>query len=405
MGRRFCFLFSVIVGMFSCTAVKSPDFPDVAVLQSDVIPVPGEETPVFNGGFGSAVVWSASDTCFYLLTDRGPNVDGQTPESKVFVVPEFVPQIGKFRLCGDSLIRLETILLRDTGGHLFDGLPNVGGDGATGETAYDLNGNVICSGRRGIDTEGLALAPDGSFWVSDEYGPFILHFDKKGNLLDEISPFNGGLPSYFANRRPNRGMEGLTISKDGKTLYGIMQSPLYLPDSRTKDDSRNLRLVKIDLETRRVQEYLYVLEDSRNMVSELCWLPNGMLLVLERDGKFLGEGSVFKKVFRISLIGATNISENQEIELLDSAGLQNRNIYPVSKSLYCDISESIPGYPHDKPEGITMIGDSILVVANDDDFGITASEPADGKIYPKFIWGTDGRRDKNELYFIRISSR
>ena len=29
----------------------------------------------------------------------------------------------------------------------------------------------------GYDSEGLVALKDGTFWVSDEYGPFITHFD------------------------------------------------------------------------------------------------------------------------------------------------------------------------------------------------------------------------------------
>ena len=29
---------------------------------------------------------------------------------------------------------------------------------------------------------------DGSFWVSDEYGPYIIHFDSTGKMIEKISP-------------------------------------------------------------------------------------------------------------------------------------------------------------------------------------------------------------------------
>lgn len=37
------------------------------------------------------------------------------------------------------------------------------------------------------------------------------------------------LPQEFSYRRANRGMEGLTITPDQKTLVGIMQSTMDLP--------------------------------------------------------------------------------------------------------------------------------------------------------------------------------
>ena len=44
------------------------------------------------------------------------------------------------------------------------------------------------------DSEGLVAMPDGSFWVSDEYGPFITHFDGNGRQLDRLSPFDSTRP-------------------------------------------------------------------------------------------------------------------------------------------------------------------------------------------------------------------
>jgi hypothetical protein len=39
-----------------------------------------------------------------------------------------------------------------------------------------------------IDAEGLALANDGGFWVSDEYGPYVYHFDTAGKMIGAIRP-------------------------------------------------------------------------------------------------------------------------------------------------------------------------------------------------------------------------
>ena len=35
----------------------------------------------------------------------------------------------------------------------------------------------------GLDSEGLAALNDGTFWVSDEYGPHIVHYDANGKKL------------------------------------------------------------------------------------------------------------------------------------------------------------------------------------------------------------------------------
>ena len=55
---------------------------------------------------------------------------------------------------------------------------------------------------------------DGTFWVSDEYGPHIVHYDANGKEIGRINPFVNDvrntftLPQEFSYRRANRGMEG-----------------------------------------------------------------------------------------------------------------------------------------------------------------------------------------------------
>jgi len=51
--------------------------------------------------------------------------------------------------------------------------------------------------------------------VSDEYSPFITHFDRNGRALQRLSPFDGSLPAELANRVLNKGMEGLTVTPAG----------------------------------------------------------------------------------------------------------------------------------------------------------------------------------------------
>lgn len=358
---------------------KMPSYLTVPYEQDSVEGIPFVRV----GGFGSSMAFHESDSTFWLLTDRGPNADGPTPGSKVFLMPEFTPRIGIFKLRGDSLHLLRIVLLKDSTNTPFTGLPRVKGDGTTGETAYNDQKQIIPpSEQYGLDPEGLALAPDGSFWVSDEYGPFVMHFDPSGRCLEVLSPFNGKLPSAYAYRRPNRGMEGLCISRDGSTLYGIMQSPLRLPKKKHSLFSECLPLFALRTADGTIRQYAYPLEDKDNGVSELAFAGQDTLLVLERDGKFPSDGKGFKRVYQVSLAGADSL-------------------HPLRKELLVDLLEAIPSYDHDKPEGITLIGDSILAVANDDDFGV--SSLPDGTPIPKRK--KNGQVDRNEIYFIRLKKQ
>ena len=50
------------------------------------------------------------------------------------------------------------------------------------------------NGRLSLDAEGLVRLPDGTFFVSDEYGPYIYRFSATGTLLGAIRPPEAFIP-------------------------------------------------------------------------------------------------------------------------------------------------------------------------------------------------------------------
>ena len=175
----------------------------------------------------------------------------------------------------------------------------------------DLQGNRLAQDPNGYDSEGLVAMPDGSFRVSDEYGPFITHFTASGRAIARLSPLDGSLPRELVNRVPNRGMEGLTITPNGRMLVGIMQSALQQTDLNGSN-AKNIvpvRVVTYDLRTHALHEYLFLLDDPKadgTAVSEIAAVSNNTFLVDERDGNFPAPGG-YKKLWKISLNGATDV--------------------------------------------------------------------------------------------------
>lgn len=377
---------------------------------------------VYNGGFGSAVATdpNAADI-FYLLTDRGPNAEGPTSDIKIFGKADFSPQIGKFRLKDGKLVLEQTITLKNAAGQPLNGLPNPVGSGSTNETAIDLTGKTLSPSMDGIDSEGLVRASDGSFWVSDEYGPHILHVDANGRTIERINPFGDGtggrsIPAVFAKRKANRGMEGLAITPDGKTLVGIMQSPMSNPNAAGGANSVVLRILTFDIATAATKQYVYLMDNpSLTGVSEILAVNATTFLTLERDGGYAGAASspaTFKKVFKIDLSGATDISDPANgakgklftgktvEELKDQTGLTTAGIVPVSKTVVLDLLKGLPSiYPHDKAEGLALINGNTLVISNDDDFGVI---PGPGGTFAQKILPFTKSVDRNRLYFVKL---
>ena len=375
---------------------------------------------VRNGGFGSGM--TAHPTLsgnFYALTDRGPNASftGSAGKGKKFPIPSYTPRIGQFRLNAQGKPELvKEILFKNPAGQLITGLPNPEGRGATGEVPYDKDGNVLNFDDYGLDSEGLVALKNGEFWVSDEYGPHIVHYDSEGKELERISPIGvntGGrkIPAVFKRRRANRGMEGLAITPDEKTLVGIMQSTLYNPSKAEVTNKTLTRIVTFELSTGKTKQYLYRQEKDWNSNSEIVALSNTSFLVIERDGKFSGEESAQKHLYKIDISRATDVSseindvqgkviDGKTLEQLTWDEVAFKGIKVAEKSLVLDLVSYLPNnYPHDKLEGLWLINKNTIGVLNDDDFGV---ESSGSEVIQKILPGTK-HVDTNTLYLLDVS--
>ena len=381
---------------------------------------------IYNGGFGSGMARSVSNPeLLYFLTDRGPNFNGPESGQKVFPDLFFSPSVAVYKFDGTSLEFQREFKLKDKDGYELLGLPNPEGLGGTGETPLLLSGQALTNfPSDGLDSEGIVFLSDDTFWVSDEYGPHIIHFDADGNTIERINPFGSGtggrtIPKVFANRRANRGMEGLTITPDEKYLVGIMQSAMYNPfDDRANilTNSNVTRILFYEIATGDTKQYLYFQEAPNLSNSEIRAISSTEFIVLERDGKFAGHPTspaVYKRFYSIDVSDATDVSdpnngelgltfdvggETKTIEQMSMQQLKDAGVKPVRKLLYLDLLDQDPNYPHDKPEGFIVMKDGRLGVINDDDFGITGSG---GQIAQKNLPLT-GEVDRNVFYLTKF---
>ncbi|WP_278353859.1 esterase-like activity of phytase family protein [Chryseobacterium gleum] len=370
---------------------------------------------VINGGFGSgAAAHPTRKGEFYVITDRGPNTDFQ--DGKKFLAPNFTPTIMHFKINADGNIEvIKYIKLKNPFGQPITGLPNPAGMGSTGETAYDASGNVLGTDKYGLDSESIVAAADGTFWVSDEYGPHIVHYSADGMEMERISPVGVDtgprkLPAVLAKRRANRGMEGLCMTPDGRTLVGTIQSMMYVPSKALATNKTLTRIVTFDTVTGQTKQFLYKQEGgASDSVCDITAISNSEFLVIERDGNFGSQGGI-KKVYRINLSNATDVNgpdinavdgmkvNGKALEQCSWDEITNAGIKTVTKTLAVDLVAKL-GYEHDKFEGIVYLGNNKLAVFNDDDFGVVD----DGNGNPKAkILPKTGKVDKGTMYVVDI---
>jgi hypothetical protein len=185
-----------------------------------------------------------------------------------------------------------------------------------------------------FDPEGFVVNPkNGHFLISDEYGPSLYEFNRRGKRVRTFTipasliPRNdadanpetpdtlnyAGDAGNNAGKRTNRGFEGLAISPDGEYAYAMLQSAML--DEGGGNGVCN-RIVKFDTETgAAVAQYAYQMEGSSQGrgISALLAINHHEFLVLERNNRGIGVGAEFsppnKKVFRIDLDGSADVSD------------------------------------------------------------------------------------------------
>lgn len=393
-----------------------PPVPETGALR---VPVPRAAVlatiagvPVEQGGFGSAL--AVAGGAWYFLTDRGPNVDLPTEDHKLFAVPGYAPTIGEFRWQGGALEPVRRIPLHLPGGRPLSGLPAPKGMGASGEVAHGVDGASLPPDSNGVDTEGLVALPEGGFWISEEYGPWLVHAAADGTVQERIGPFAGPgrhLPAVLATRRANRGMEGLALVPGTATLAGLMQAPLDNPKAAGRR-SRALRLVLFDTRSGASRQLVYLLDAPGHRITEIAAVSPTRFLVVEIDGKVPGhptDPSTFQRIVQVDLAGATDVSDpadgprgrlfgGRTLEELDVDSLAAAGIVPVRQAPLVDLRDPAIAYPYDKPEGLVVVDARTLALVNDDDFGIDAD--GHGGLAPKR--GADGRVVGNELWLLRL---
>lgn len=428
-------------------------------------------------GFGSAFTADPDNSgYFYGLTDRGPNVTAPDGSAKLEPMAGFQDQIGWFHQVAGTMQLVKTIGLTLPDGKAMSGLVNT--EAGTGETIIDQYGNTLPKAASGLDTEGLVAMEDGTFWVSDEYGPFVVHVDANGKELERYDPYVTAagtstvfgdqvypLPGELKKRRPNRGMEGLTITPNGQYLVGVMQSPLEKNGATAPSSAKGAvdRIVKINLATHAVQEYLYTQHNAAGnaageAVSEITALSDTTFILDERDGLVSGLDSsgnpkATKNLFKIDLTGATDVGPQSPLvtagaatydattglkvggktieELTDSmsgdgarAALTTAGVTVGAESLYLNYAGLVSAidrtgmyFGHDKVEGVAIdpTDPNRVYISNDSDFGITDlpktgtnPNPADGDTRAigtgaqKFL--PDGRtQDFGEVLLVDLS--
>jgi hypothetical protein len=345
---------------------------------------------------------------FWTCSDRGVNIDAANANTascrptydKMYAFPSYSPKIHRIRINGDSIQILQTISIKRPNGTGATGIINPTGLGSTAAEVASTDTVLDCANFSlkttpkdtfGIDPEGLVVDSKGNFWLCEEGGATIWQLNSNGVLIKRYTPY-ANLPgvqsvdvqidTVFKYRKNNRGFEGIALTPSGK-IYAAIQSPILYPTATIGNASRVHRIIEIDPTTGNQRMLTYLndgvigtsganqIRTSDWKIGDMAAVNDSIFLVLEAAARGTTD---IKRLYQININQATAVHSglygSSTLEgLVDSTGLANNGIKAITKTLVMDLLAS--GWPSnlDKAEGLAIINDSTIAIANDNDFG------------------------------------
>ncbi|MEU0559451.1 esterase-like activity of phytase family protein [Dactylosporangium sp. NPDC006015] len=232
-----------------------------------------------------------------------------------------------------------------------------------------------------FDVESIQRAKDGTYWIGDEFGPYLLHFDRAGRLLQAPIPLDGVRapenPAGNPNLNSSKGFEGLAQSPDGRKLYALLEGVV------AGDAPGGLRLNEFDVASRAYtgKRWIYQLEDPANAIGDAIAVDDDRFLVIERDN---GQGAT-AKFKRIYLADKRDRNRDGKLDKTLVADLMN-----LADPRHLGGDTGTFTFPFQTIEDVVILDDKTLGVVNDNNFPFSNGR-------------TPGQPDNNEFITIRLT--
>jgi len=372
---------------FAAAAQKEPTLIARAILPADASapapfagapdtepqPARGARQPI--GGFSALIDAPGRDT-FWAMPDNG---FGSKANSRSFLLRVYrvrarweTARGGR----GDVQIR-DWITLRDPARKVPFEIVN-----------EDTRRRLLTGGD--FDIESMRVDRRGDLWFGDEFGPFLLHTDATGKVLEAPIPLRGvKSPDYPPDARaplagtPNlgrsNGFEGMAISKDRRRLYPVLEGAVQ------GDDPRVRRVYEFDIRSRRYARGWreYRVAEPNLLVSDFTALDGRRFVALERDNEE-GEAARHKRAFVVEPRRGWRSARLRKRLVVDLLNIAD----PARISLPGRPGDIGLGNPFSMPyvtiESVLPLGARRLAFVNDTNFGSTGRNP-DLPDYSDFI--------------------
>ena len=235
-----------------------------------------------------------------------------------------------------------------------------------------------------LDPESMVRMTDGSFWIGDEFGPFLLHFAADGHLLEppyevehmrspdhpQLAVPDAGERSAATLRR-SRGFEGLALF--GDQLYAAVEAGAGPSEEAAI-------IYEFDLPSRLFtgQMWRVALTSNQHALTEFVSLAalgpecRSRLIAIERDPGH-GAHAKLKRVLELQLAG-NSVVASVIADLLDIADPLALGGHPGRFT-----------FPFLTTEAVWPLSRDELVLANDNNFPAGGGRPGNERDPTEFI--------------------
>jgi glycerophosphoryl diester phosphodiesterase len=244
-----------------------------------------------------------------------------------------------------------------------------------------------------IDPESLQRGRHGDLWVGDEFGPWILHFDSRGRLLDPPFPLPGNLmspnnpflvppaPATIAN---SRGFEAMAISPDGRYLYGALEGAL-VADATTAPNRRLIYEFSTRDEEFTGRTLQYEVDAATPFVSDMQALDRHRLLVIERDGV----AALVRKAYVVDMRRTDGRGFLEKTQVVDLAAIPDPDLVSLPALHPGDVGLGDPfRVTCESVEAVHVVHGNLIMVGCDNNLPNTGRNP--------------GRADDNEFILVDV---
>ncbi len=413
-------LFMTLNGAALADSMPKPVPVQLPAFPLGVVSFPNGKAINLSVNIGTSAFHGKSDPAsrIWTVTDRGPvmvcgalkpligmgesELCSADAKAELAMLPSFAPTIYGLDLIENNTVQVsQTIALRGKTGKPVPGLFRRDTDEDRARV-FGVDAQPIEPGTTGVNPTSIIRFQDGSFLVSERYGPSLLQIAVDGTILkrlviagteadfdDSEYEVSGILPALLKQGSDIANFESMSVSADEQFIFLAIRGPLAATGAGTQISSTTpyLRIFKLErVSMSIIAQFVYTLdapqrfaadfnhhprEQSDVRLSEMISLPTEKLLLVERVSRTARFFMVdMREAKPLASVFDTEIA-SPALEAMSAAEFAQSGIASLTKNLIYDTDSLVTtGISAKRIEGVARLSDSELVIVSNNAFGI-----------------------------------